>query len=329
MELVLEILSRNGQVQDYFKLSGDQADIGRAYDNDIVIKDQYICPHHLNISVKDGQVWVTDKQSVNGVKTEQNQAISATTAFEFGQVFVVGNLFLRVVNSQQQLAKAVKMTMLEELSQRANRWYWAVLIMVIVFGLSVCSRYLSQSTEIVWSKLVVKDLSMLLTLFIGGVFIAGAANVFKKEVRFFTCIVLSALWGVVTLATSKLNGFLSFNFGSNLLLTVIEKLITFGLLAAALWAILYLTTHFSYKKISVISLVLVFTGQGLFIAYKLADDRVRVYPNHSVHVLPDGYLVNSSEDASTWIKNTKSLYQASFKEAKRRNDKADNRLAEN
>ncbi|MGJ8679414.1 FHA domain-containing protein [Paraglaciecola sp.] len=328
MALVLEILSRNGKVQDYYKLTGNQANIGRAYDNDIVLQGQYVCPYHLNISVQDGQVWVTDKESVNGVKTEQNQPIPSNVPFELGQPFVVGNIFMRVVSSQQPLAKTVKMTVLEDMSQRANRWYWALLMMVIVLGLSVFSRYLSQSTEIVWSKLIVKDLSVVITLFIGGLFVAGASNVFKKEVRFFTCIVISATWGCMTLLTSKFNGLLSFNFGGNFILVLIEKLISFGLFASAMWAVLYLTTHFSYKKISYISLGLVLTGQGLFIGYKMADDRVNSYPSHAVNIYPESYLIAGTEDAKAWVENTDSLYQASTREAERRNAKADKMLAE-
>lgn len=323
MELVLEILSRSGKVTSFFKLTNHHTDIGRAYNNDIVLQDQYICPHHLSLSVVDGLVWVTDKQSINGVKTEQNQPISEPTSFELGQSFLVGNMLMRVVDSQKKLAKTVRITLLEYISQRFNRWYWALTVIIMLMLLAVAKRYLGQSTEIIWSALIVKDLPLLIIFFAIGVIVAGAANVFKKEVRFFTCITFSFVWGAASMLLSKLNGLLNFNFGQNITLLLIEKLIAFGLTMTALWALFYLTTHFSYKKISLISLALAFSGQGLFIAYKMADDKVKSYPSHVVHVYPQSYLISGADDHQTWVKGTTNLFEASSKEAKRRNDKAD------
>lgn len=323
MELVLEILSRSGKVTSFFKLVNQHTDIGRAYNNDIVLQDQYICPNHLSLSVVDGQVWVTDKQSINGVKTEQNQPISEPTSFELGQPFLVGNMLMRVIDSQQTLAETVRITLLEYISQRFNHWYWALSLIFLVIGLSVLNRYLGQSTEIIWSKLMVKDLPSVLILFSIGTFVAGMANLFKKEVRFFTCIGYIFIWEIARVQLLKLNGFLSFNFGQNIVLMLTEKLITFGLAISALWALFYFTTHFSYKKISVISAALVFSGQGLFIGYQLADDKVKSYPSHMVHIFPQAYLINSDDDYQVWVEGTSNLYEASSKEAKRRNDKAD------
>jgi hypothetical protein len=323
MELILEILSRSGKVESYFKLTKDQTDIGRAYDNDIVLKDQYVCPHHLQVSVVDGQVFATDKQSVNGVKTQKNTPVSDSTPLELGQIFVVGNHLIRVVSSQQEVTSTIKMTILEFLSQRTNRWYWALTAVVMLMVLAVLKRYLGQSTEIIWSTLIVKDLPIPITFFAVGVFVAGAANVFKKEVRFFTCVTFSFVWGAVSMLLSKLNGLLNFNFGDGLVLLVIAKLITFGLAFIATWALFYLTTHFSYKKITLVSFALVFSGQGLFTAYKMADDRVKSYPNHNVHIFPQSYLVNSAEDSKAWVKSSASLYESSAKEAQTRNAKID------
>ncbi|PLX99937.1 MAG: hypothetical protein C0624_12955 [Desulfuromonas sp.] len=63
----LEILDRTGKVARRFPLSGDLLQIGRAYDNDIVIDDPYVSPHHVTISWHEGLARIVDLDSLNGV----------------------------------------------------------------------------------------------------------------------------------------------------------------------------------------------------------------------------------------------------------------------
>ncbi len=63
----LEILDRTGKVDSRFPLGGVPLRIGRAYDNDIVVDDPYICPHHVRITWHEGMLRVVDMDSINGV----------------------------------------------------------------------------------------------------------------------------------------------------------------------------------------------------------------------------------------------------------------------
>ncbi len=63
---VVEILNRSGQVLQRFMYGGGRISIGRAYDNDIIIGDAYVCPHHLRISSEGGKIVLEDLDSVNG-----------------------------------------------------------------------------------------------------------------------------------------------------------------------------------------------------------------------------------------------------------------------
>jgi hypothetical protein len=63
---VVEILDRSGRVQQRMPFDGGTISIGRAHDNDIVVDDPYVCPHHLELTVQDGEVTLRDPGSVNG-----------------------------------------------------------------------------------------------------------------------------------------------------------------------------------------------------------------------------------------------------------------------
>ena len=63
----IELLSRNGHLLQRLSWNGEPLRIGRAYDNDLVVTDPYVCPHHLELSVAaDGQAMARDLGSVNG-----------------------------------------------------------------------------------------------------------------------------------------------------------------------------------------------------------------------------------------------------------------------
>jgi hypothetical protein len=63
---IIEILSRSGQVLQRIPYHGGHLSIGRAYDNDIIVGDPYVCPHHLAVRDQGGNLRIQDLQSLNG-----------------------------------------------------------------------------------------------------------------------------------------------------------------------------------------------------------------------------------------------------------------------
>jgi len=62
----IEILNRSGQLVHRHLWDGSPLHIGRALDNDLVLADPYVCPHHLQLGQEDGEVLLRDLGSVNG-----------------------------------------------------------------------------------------------------------------------------------------------------------------------------------------------------------------------------------------------------------------------
>ena len=63
---VIEVLNRSGQVLQRVPFTGGELSVGRAYDNDIIVGDPYVCPHHLSIAEVDGALVFYDQGSING-----------------------------------------------------------------------------------------------------------------------------------------------------------------------------------------------------------------------------------------------------------------------
>lgn len=63
-----EILNRMGRVKDRIRISSFPVAIGRAYTNDIILDDKYVCPEHLRLFLnEDGEMIAEDCGSVNGL----------------------------------------------------------------------------------------------------------------------------------------------------------------------------------------------------------------------------------------------------------------------
>ena len=64
----IEILDAKGNVSERVRVESFPIHIGRAYTNDIVVDDPYVCPMHLTIeSEEGGRLIARDLDSVNGL----------------------------------------------------------------------------------------------------------------------------------------------------------------------------------------------------------------------------------------------------------------------
>ncbi len=92
---VIEMLNRNGQVTQRVPWNGSKLRVGRAYDNDIIINDPYVCPHHLELLTESGSRMVQDLGSVNGTYSGKKRNPVNTMALQDGSVIQLGHSELR------------------------------------------------------------------------------------------------------------------------------------------------------------------------------------------------------------------------------------------
>lgn len=89
----IELLAPNGQVLARHRCTQETVRIGRAYDNDIVLNDPYVAPHHLLVQRDaDGSLTAHDLGSINGVFADKTRAehhvLTDATILHFGQTSI-------------------------------------------------------------------------------------------------------------------------------------------------------------------------------------------------------------------------------------------------
>jgi hypothetical protein len=102
----LEILDRSGRVAQRVGLTGSALTLGRAYDNDVILDDPYVCPHHLRISWADGHLTAEDLESVNGIVSRAGTRDDNRIRVGSGDSFRVGRTVLRYRDPSYSVAAA-------------------------------------------------------------------------------------------------------------------------------------------------------------------------------------------------------------------------------
>ena len=74
MEVVFEIVSRAGRTLERHKATGPRLSIGRAFDNELILSDETVSPHHAVLERDpDGNSVLVDLDSLNGIRNERHE----------------------------------------------------------------------------------------------------------------------------------------------------------------------------------------------------------------------------------------------------------------
>ena len=143
----IEVLDRRGRLVGRHRIERWPVTIGRAYSNDVIVDDPYVCPRHLRL-VRDGDegIIAEDLGSVNGVRAEPNGTPSARLAVGLGGRIRIGNTVLRLRRSDVDVPAALE----QHHDGHASRLFTSTPIALawwLVIPLVVWQRYLFHAFE--------------------------------------------------------------------------------------------------------------------------------------------------------------------------------------
>jgi hypothetical protein len=137
----VEILNRSGQVLHRLAWDGSLLRIGRAHDNDLVVDDPYVCPHHLELELQHGQPQAHDLGSLNGSYLGHSKIRQQHMSLSDGLNLHFGHSRLRFHASGSQVAATLRdTTRMGLLSLLANPW--------VLLGLAVLALLTLYASEL-------------------------------------------------------------------------------------------------------------------------------------------------------------------------------------
>lgn len=101
----IEILDGKGNVIERNAVASFPINIGRAYTNQVIVSDPYVCPMHLTIAPDEqGRLVARDLVSVNGLRDSSAGARVDTLEIHSGSQFRIGHTLLRYCSVDHPLA---------------------------------------------------------------------------------------------------------------------------------------------------------------------------------------------------------------------------------
>lgn len=145
----IEVLARHGEVASRTRIEGTQARVGRAFDNDVIVDDPHVAPHHLLIRrAEDGTLVAEDLASVNGLYAEHGGDRVPQLRLDRAPGLRIGRTVLRVHDAANAVAPELPL-----MRPRAHA-AWAAGLAIAVGGALLLVEWLGLTTERSWNAML-------------------------------------------------------------------------------------------------------------------------------------------------------------------------------
>jgi hypothetical protein len=138
----IEVLSRDGAVAARHRIDREEARIGRAFDNDVVVDDPHVAPNHLRVyRAEDGELVAEDLGTLNGLYAEHGGQRVPRLRLAGDPGMRIGRTVLRVHDAAHPVAPEKALT-----PPRAHAT-WAAGLTVALFAMILLVNWLDLTNE--------------------------------------------------------------------------------------------------------------------------------------------------------------------------------------
>lgn len=191
--IFIEEIGRYGRVSQRYRLSlpvGASAQIGRAFDSDVILDDPHVATRHVMVTREEnGGLTVSDQGSINRLRIPHQRAAVESLHISpdsgFGEI-LMGRTRLRVYPGAPALAAELP------LAGQRGRWPLALFAALGSMGLMILLEWLQDSSEFRWTaQLGEATFFILLLLFWTGLW-SGACRLFRGQALFATHLLIAS-----------------------------------------------------------------------------------------------------------------------------------------
>ncbi len=222
--------------------------VGRSWQCDVVVIDQYVDAEHLKISANDdSQISIEDLQSENGTRLER-KSVASPMAYTVGDEIVVGETTLRIINADSEVKSAVKYENFVKLSQRFNNLPCAVIATISFVCMMLAFVYWLGSDYVSRPNLIEGGLTTF-GFILGWSLVGGLLSKLARGKTFFYLhwTLFCALFSI-NVALQVVDNFISFNLGSRMFDHVADHLLAVATATALVYGVLTLISRLDRKK---------------------------------------------------------------------------------
>jgi hypothetical protein len=264
--IVAEVLEKSGKVHERVKLERFPATLGRAYDCDLILNDEYVSPQHARIALNDqGELTLIDLGSANGTHCLPRLQAVSSLALGAETLLRLGHTLIRL----RRPDFAVAATRIDTLtSQRFARFFNSVatlaLLTLLLLGLLALNSYqgLVQSAKLGSLLLEILEIAVIAPLW-AGVW-ALLSRIFVHHAAYVAHAIIATLGVIAFLGANTLVEYYAFLYSALLSADILFHLLLGVLACAVLYGHLRFTTLFSARRTGLIAATAASLMVGLF-----------------------------------------------------------------
>jgi hypothetical protein len=297
----VEVVSRARDVVARHRCTGPEIRIGRAYDNNVVLDDPYVAPHHLRIRRTESGAWIAeDLGSANGFFLDHHRDRQGRAEIDGNRLMLIGHTYLRLREARHAVAP-----------ERADRPRWGLWPMVAGLGaalvaLDLGSSWLAETTEPKVSPYLVSVLTVALLVVAWTALWSVLARIFSGQARFERNLLIALAGMVIYVLYREFTDFAGFVLSWNTLAGY-QYIGVWSVLAAVCFLHLREVSPARLKVKAALVVALLATGIGVQLLnqseLRSGVDRQGV----ALHLLPPEYRLAPFQTEDTFFADIEAL----------------------
>lgn len=244
-ELILEVVHKGRR--EYHKLDNFPVSIGRGLDNDIIVSDITVSPHHLRIDKCDDGYEVTNLSSENGTRLDRLKMSDSPVALDAPARLALGDLKINIVLPDTELAPTLIKKARVGLFSFLQNPVWAFIFVALSFALILLGKFIrTPVAEDLWVH-VSKVLPAVLFIFLIALVISCVSRLSAHRWALVPAISIAALFMLLPQVFDHIGRFLDYYLTSSLPSLIVENMRNF-LLVPALLVVYMMRVHYVKLK---------------------------------------------------------------------------------
>lgn len=270
---IIEITPLSRGQKEYRVFDSSKITIGRSYDNDLIVHDQYVSPEHAIIYVKNDGWEIEGRGNENGVFVNKHLMALAKARLSSGDEITIGRTIFRVLSPSHPveptilLARATKF--LGVISQTRNAWCLLLAAALLYF----LADYLKSSKELPLVNLSLGSVFIIIVILIASGIWGFIGHLVKNKSRFVQQLSVFSIFFSLLLVVNYVGSCVGYLTSSIMAMAASGAILLFGLLFFLLTMNLRIATNISPRKRMIsggtISFFIIAVGILIGIANKL------------------------------------------------------------
>lgn len=253
--IVLEVLERSGKVRERMRLGDFPVTIGRAYDNDIILDDEYVSPRHLSIERDEqGALRAIDLNSENGLyEIPSLKRVDALPIAADNQL-LVGSTHIRIRRSDFAVPPTALANRRRRSAQNmlASGWLF-VPVLLAAAAVLLMEKYFQTFQKIKYQGLILEPVAPLLALLIWAGAWAFIGRILGHRAAFYAHANMVLMAMLLLYGVDFCTDYYSFAFSAMASAKLIEAMAVTLVGGVLLYGHLQLATQQRRKKVALTS----------------------------------------------------------------------------